>query len=116
MASTDTAAAINKLTEAVKALAQATGAGIPEPKEADAGMVLMVGSDGKWKLAAVPTELPTVEATDEGKVLTVDNEGKWGAADVPKELPTVSGDTDDGKVLTVQEDGTWAAEALPAGE
>ena len=116
MAATDTAAAINKLTEAVKELASAEGAGIPTPKNTDVGKVLMVDSDGKWKLAAIPSQLPSVETTDEGKVLTVDNEGKWAAADVPKELPTVSGDTDDGKVLTVQNDGTWAAEALPSGE
>ena len=54
MASTDTAAAINKLTEAVKALAQATGAGIPEPKEADAGKVLTVQEDGTWAAEALP--------------------------------------------------------------
>ena len=113
MAATDTAAAINKLTEQVKALAEATGANIPEPELTDAGKVLMVGDDGKWKLAVIPSQLPAVETTDEGKVLTVSNEGKWVAEDVPKELPTVSGDTDDGKVLTVQNDGTWAAEALP---
>ncbi len=114
MSSTDTAAAINKLTEEVKKLAQATGASIPEPKTTDSGKVLMVGSDGKWKLADIPSQLPTVTAADdEGKVLTVDDQGKWAAAAVPKELPTVSGDADDGKVLTVQDDGTWAAEALP---
>ena len=114
MASTDTAAAINKLTEEVKKLAQAEGAGIPEPKTTDAGKVLMVDAEGKWTLGTV---LPTVTAlSDAGKVLTVSNEGAWVAADAPTELPTVSGDADDGKVLTVQSDGTWAAEALPAGE
>lgn len=109
----DTGSALNKIAEAIGDLAQAEGAAIPKPKTTDAGKVLMVDAEGKWKLADLPTELPAVADTDAGKVLTVNNEGKWAAADVPAELPTVSGDTDDGKVLTVQSDGTWAAEALP---
>ena len=113
MASIDTAAAINKMTEEIKKMAKAQGAGFPEPKATDQGKVLMVDEEGNWILAAIPSQLPAVESTDEGKILAVNAEGEWAAADAPTELPTVSGDTDEGKVLTVQSDGSWAAEALP---
>ena len=113
MASIDTPAALNKMTEEIKKMAKAQGAGIPEPKAEDSGKVLMVDAEGKWTLASIPSQLPAVESTDEGKILAVNAEGEWAAADAPTELPTVSGDTDEGKVLTVQSDGSWAAEALP---
>lgn len=74
---------LNAINETLKQLADAIGASIPTPKAEDAGKILMVGDDGKWKLANVPTELPAVEATDEGKVLMVDSEGKWGADELP---------------------------------
>ncbi len=75
---------ITSLDEIRAAIEALGGTGIlPTPAIGDAGKVLMVGDDGKWKLGSIPTELPAVETTDEGKVLTVDSEGKWGAAELP---------------------------------
>lgn len=112
MAFKDEVNSLDRIATALEALSEAEGAGIPTPKQTDAGKVLMVGEDGKWKLAAIPTELPAVETTDEGKVLTVDSEGKWVAEDLPVELPAVE-TTDEGKVLTVNSEGKWDAEDLP---
>ena len=114
MASNDTTAALNKMTEVLKEMTDAQGAGIPVPRLEDAGKVLMVDDSGKWKLATIPTELPAVESTDEGKVLTVDSSGAWVAENVPTELPAVTKAEDEGKVLTVNSDGEWAAAALPS--
>lgn len=75
--------ALDGIKGAVQALAAATGASIPTPKAEDAGKVLMVGDDGKWTLASIPSQLPAVETTDEGKVLTVNSSGEWEAADLP---------------------------------
>ena len=97
MSSTDTAASTNKLTGEVKKLAQATGASIPKPKTTDFGKVLMVGSDGKWKLADIPSQLPTVTAADAGDVLTVQDDGTWAAEALPP-LPV-----DDNIVKFIQE-------------
>lgn len=83
MAVTDTAAAINALTQEIKKGNEAAGAGIPTPKAEDAGKVLMVDENGKWKLAAIPSQLPSVTDADEGKVLIVDSEGKWNADNLP---------------------------------
>lgn len=85
MASIDTAAAINKMTEEIKKMAKAQGAGFPEPKATDQGKVLMVDEEGNWILAAIPSQLPAVEATDEGKVLMVDSTGAWVADDLPSD-------------------------------
>ncbi len=85
MASVDTTAAINKLTEEIKKMAKAQGAGFPEPKATDQGKVLMVDEEGNWILAAIPSQLPAVEATDEGKVLMVDSTGAWVADDLPSD-------------------------------
>lgn len=103
---------LDAIATAIENLATAEGAGIPTPKVADAGKVLMVGSDGKWKLAAV---LPAVETTDEGKILTVNSEGAWAAANALTELPAVES-TDEGKVLTVDSEGKWVAETPSGGE
>lgn len=51
--------------------------GLPSTSSTNNGKVLTTVS-GKWKAAAVPTELPAVSATDNGKVLTV-SEGAWAA-------------------------------------
>lgn len=85
MASIDTAAAINKMTEEIKKMAKAQGAGFPEPKATDKGKVLTVDEEGNWILAAIPSQLPAVEATDEGKVLMVDSTGAWVADDLPSD-------------------------------
>jgi hypothetical protein len=85
MAFKDEVSSLDRIATALEGMSEAEGAGIPVPKIADAGKVLMVGDDGKWKLGSIPTELPAVETTDSGKVLTVSAEGKWEAADLPGE-------------------------------
>lgn len=74
---------LDRIADAIEEMAAAEGAGIPMPKVADAGKVLMVDAEGKWKLSNIPAELPAVAAADEGKVLTVTAEGKWAAEDLP---------------------------------
>lgn len=83
MASIDTAAAINKLTEEIKKGNAAAGVTFPIPTAEDAGKILMVDSEGKWKLSEIPSQLPTVAAADEGKVLTVNSSGEWDAEALP---------------------------------
>lgn len=57
---------------------------LPVPEAGDAGKVLMIGEDLKWKIAAIPSQLPAVtKADDEGKVLTVNSSGVWAAAALP---------------------------------
>lgn len=85
MASIDTAAALNKMTEEIKKMAKAQGAGFPEPTVEDAGKILGVDNEGKWTLIEIPSQLPAVEATDEGKVLMVDSTGEWVADDLPSD-------------------------------
>jgi len=102
---------LDRIAGAIENLAEAEGAGIPEPRITDAGKVLMVDAEGKWTLGTI---LPTVTAlSDAGKVLTVNNEGEWAAAAVPTELPAVE-TTDEGKVLTVDSEGKWVADDLPS--
>ena len=83
MAIKDEVGSLDAIAKAVENVGEALGAKIPTPAESDAGKVLMVDEDGKWKLAAIPSQLPAVTGTDEGKVLTVDSEGKWVADDLP---------------------------------
>ena len=83
MAFKDEVSSLDRIAKAVEGIAESEGAGIPVPKLADAGKVLMVDAEGKWTLDSIPVELPAVATTDEGKVLTVSAEGKWEAADLP---------------------------------
>ena len=77
--------ALDRIAKAVEVMGEAQGAGIPTPTAEDAGKVLMVDENGKWVLAAIPSQLPDVTDADEGKVLTVSAEGEWEAADLPGE-------------------------------
>lgn len=83
MAFKDEVSSLDRIATALEGLAQAEGAGIPVPTAEDVGKVLMVDEEGKWKLAAIPSQLPAVDAEDEGKVLTVSDAGEWEAAELP---------------------------------
>lgn len=74
---------LDRIANALEAIANLMQADIPTPTAEDAGKVLTVDAEGKYTLADPVAELPAVEATDEGKVLTVDSEGKWAAEDLP---------------------------------
>jgi hypothetical protein len=83
MAFKDEVSSLDRIATALEGLAQAEGAGIPVPTPEDVGKVLMVDEEGKWKLSAIPSQLPAVDAEDEGKVLTVSDAGEWEAAELP---------------------------------
>lgn len=85
MAFKDEVGSLDRIAKAIEDMGAAQGAGIPTPAIGDAGKVLMVDNEGKWTLAAIPSQLPAVDAEDEGKVLTVSAEGEWEAADLPNE-------------------------------
>ena len=81
--SISTAGILNRIADTLDKIHIALGGGIPAPTIDDAGKVLTVDNEGKWTLAAIPSQLPSVESTDEGKVLMVDSSGEWGASDLP---------------------------------
>ena len=83
MAIKDEVSSLERIAKGIEEMARAEGAGIPTPTESDAGKVRMVGEDGKWKLATIPSQLPAVADTDAGKVLTVSAAGEWEAEDLP---------------------------------
>ena len=56
---------LDRIADTLKEMAEAQGAGIPEPTVEDAGKVLMVGEDGKWKLAEIPSEDPSENAEND---------------------------------------------------
>lgn len=50
---------------------------IPTPTSGNAGKVITVGSNGKYKLSAIPNEVPTPAVADAGKVIVVNNSGNY---------------------------------------
>ena len=83
MAFKDDVGSLDRIAKAIEDMGEAQGAGIPVPTAEDVGKVLTVDEEGKWTLANIPSQLPSVDSGDEGKVLTVSDAGEWEAADLP---------------------------------